>query len=1242
MNMKCKGLTAAILGMATAVLSAAEPDGNEWQDQTRLSLGKEAPRAAFFTYPDEASAGLATWGEAKPWKLGDPVPFSTISLDYVADELSESPWRFKWSKDPASRPAGFQAPAYDVTGWDSIAVPCSWQAIHARGKFKGGWGRALYTNARYPFAAKPPRVMDTPPQGFSTFAERNPVGCYRRDFDVPAAWTKDRVFLKFDGVDSFFYLWVNGAYVGFSKDSRNPAEFDVTKFVRPGRNTVALEVYRYSDGSYLEDQDMFRLSGIFRHTWLLRRPAKRIRDFFVTAKPVREGDFAGDWEVNVAIDGEGEMTVALFEGLVPSGRCVCRTTARRFTVKAPKLWSAETPNVYLAVIGNGAEYASTTFGFRVSEVKNGRYYLNGQKIKLHGANRHETDPGYGHYVPRERILEDMLLLKRANCNAVRNSHYPQDDYWYWLCDVYGLYLVDEANMESHGMGYGRDSLAHRPEWRIPTVQRSLNMIGRNKNHPSVIIWSYGNESGHGENFTAAGKAVRAADPSRPRHYQGDNAKADIDSVMYPSVGYVWQVARDLKRTKPFYLCEYAHNMVNAMGNLKDYEDAIQSSDVVIGGTIWDWVDQGLYKYNEKGRLTIGFGGDFGDAPNDGQFVMNGCILSDRTVEPGYWEIRHVYQPFTATLGADGKTIVLKNRNFFLSGAAYRCDWTVLVNGRVFGTPSGSEKGEFDISRLAPRTTVTVDVPALALQTRGPGRTVSVRVRFVERERSLAMKTLEGEPVVAEDQIDLKAENPATELPLASGEVKVADDGKAIRFTATSGASYAFCRKTGTLFSACGKDGAEQLERPLELDAFRCPSSNEVGPFNSALAEGLRNLEPVSAEIGAVESLAGGAKTFTTVVEWRGRRRERQSGYGNVRAKFEDRGPTGAANTHFVVATRWTVLGDGRLVCRSEIRPRGHGIQLLRIGYRLALKGRDVMLDWFGNGPFENYADRKSGAFRARWTRSLDALFVPYARNEDSGNMEGTTRLIVTTERGGLECTTLGAPFAFQAGRWTPTDLILHTHPSDLPEPPAKAEVAILAATRGLGGRSCGPDTLERDIIWARGIYRMDFVLGAPRPECTYTQFAFPEQRLPAVRPAAAPNGLKAIGCSSFERGEGLMEHACDGDLDTFWHTRWNGANVPRHPHWIEFDAGASRTFGGLTVVGRQDGNPNGSVKDITVEVSADRKAWTAAYTGELKLTAEQQALRFAAPVTARYVKITVRSSHRNDPWAQLAEVELAK
>ena len=1023
--------------ISTLTTIGSLPRGDEWQDNQALSHGREAVRASFSSFSTLEGA----------LKILPRSSDRQLCLD------SDSDWRFNWAKDPDSRPKDFFKPEYDVSEWPVIKVPCSWQAMGANGK--GGWGTPLYTNIRYPFAMDRPggsSVMGEPPKEYTNYSARNPIGSYRRDFDLPEGWEKDDVFLKFDGVDSFFYLWVNGEYVGFSKNSRSPAEFNVTTFVRPGRNVVALEVYRYSDGSYLEDQDMFRLSGIFRSAWLLRRPKERIRDFFVTAAPVKEGEFSGDWRVTVDCDAQVTISLYTFDD-----KLVCSGEEKSFVVEKPRLWSAEEPNCYKIVLGNGSEFVSSLFGFRVSEIKEGRYFLNGKKIKLKGANRHETHPMYGHYVPPETQELDIGELKAANCNCVRNSHYPQDDYWYYLCDVNGLYLVDEANVESHGYGYGENSLSHCKEWELATVDRNLATVERNKNHPAVVIWSLGNEAGPGENFAAAAAAIKKRDTTRPIHYERDWSCADVESCMYPSVDWVQKKAADKGAKKPFYICEYAHNMMNAMGNLKDYQDAIESSDVILGATIWDWVDQGLY-LDKNGKRLIAFGGDFGDHPNDGQFVMDGCVLSDRTREPGWYEIRHVFQNWTAFATNDLGCVALKNKNYFVDSTGMTCEWIALRNGRP------EAEGSFPFEEpLGPGETKIVRRPPVLDDLLYEGGEVSLKVKF-----------LKGEVCIADDQIDYPVRK-FIGLPKCESAPTFESTPEEYIFSAP-GVRYAFSRETGALVSV--KTG-EKLERewlkvPVTLDVFRTPSSNEEHLGRELAKLGLieprSELKSVSEPVSEKDGFS-----FTTVVCWKGGRSRELKNYGGVKTKLIDRGEA-ENDVAFEVTTKWTVRGDGRLVCQSEIKPSGTRVELARIGYRFVLDVDDPMVEYFGAGPFENYRDRKSGAFLGRYFAKAKEFYFPYGRNEDSGNHENTREVTFKADFGSLSFVRLYTHFAFCVNPYSPLELIEYMHPPELPVP-TKTEFGIYAETRGLGGASCGPPPMQRDIIDTSRSYSLSFTIG---------------------------------------------------------------------------------------------------------------------------------------------------------------------
>jgi len=563
----------------------------EWENQLIQHRGKEAPHANLVPHPDEASALAGTAG-ATPFRAS----------------LSGR-WKFNWVKHPDEAPEGFEAPGYDDSGWAEIDVPSNWQIL--------GYGTRLYVNQLYPFKKDPPRVMSEPPRHWTSYVERNPVGSYRRAFTVPEAWAGRQVFLRFDGVSSFFKLWVNGAEAGFSKDSRTPAEFNITGLVKPGTNTVAVRVLAFNDGSYLECQDYFRLSGIFREVHLWSAPAVHIRDFFVHTDFDRRhvnADLRIEIDVRnwgaaeapfslearlVAPDGSVVFDRLAVQGRSPAGRDASVLMAR--TVESPRLWSAETPALYALVLalkdeeGKVLEVIRGNVGFRSVEIRGGVLLANGRYVYIQGVDRHEHEPDTGHAITLERMIRDIKLMKQLNVNAVRTSHYPDDPRWYDLCDAYGLYVIGESNIESHGMGFGPDSLAKDPSWREAHVDRVRNNVEWHKNHPCVIAWSMGNEAGDGVCFEAAYRWIKQRDPSRPVHYEpaGHGGNSDIYCPMYARIENMVEYAKS-KPKKPLIMCEYTIANGNALGDFADYWEAIRAHRALQGGSIWQWCDHGLW------------------------------------------------------------------------------------------------------------------------------------------------------------------------------------------------------------------------------------------------------------------------------------------------------------------------------------------------------------------------------------------------------------------------------------------------------------------------------------------------------------------------------------------------------------------------------------------------------------------------------------------------------------------------
>ena len=1001
-------------GLVSCDLLQPGPTGREWEDEKLLHLNKEPPCAAF--------ASFATVEEAKA------VRSERCSRRVCLD--SEADWRFNWCRRPEDRPVGFQDPGYDVSGWDVVKVPCSWQAMGINAAQRP-YDRPYYTNAHWPFVAKFPANSNCWPRvrghrlpdGYTLKSDENPVGSYRRDFEVPSAWTGDSVYLEFGAVDSFFYLWVNGRYVGFSKSSRDPARFDVTPFVRPGRNTVALEVYRFSDASYLEAQDMFLLSGLARSVWLFHTPKTHLRDVKVMTTPVRKGVYDGAWKLDLRTEVVGGQADVVPHVFAADGAEIPYPADGVFA--APKLWSAECPNLYTLVLevkqgGRTLEAAGFQLGFREVEIREAKdprdrtFLVNGQPVKLRGANRHETSPLYGHYTPDELIELDVRQLKQANCNHVRNSHYPQPDYFYYLCNRYGIYVMDEANVESHGFFYGPESLSHARSWIPAHVDRVVNMVERNKCHPSVVIWSLGNEAGPGEAFRACTEAVRARDLSRPVQYERNNWLTDMGSRQYPEVQWVRDCANgkpglsheppDRPLKYPFHINEYAHNRGNAMGNLKDYQDAIESTTRIMGSAIWDWVDQGLYKKvkvrgegEERGATILAYGGDFGDVPTAGPFMMNGCVLSDRTPEPGYWEVKHVFQPIVVTRGADGRSVDVKNRHYFRDLSAYDCEIAHWVDGRPVST-----------------RTVTL--------TTGPQQVTRIPVDEPVGSYRLSFRQKADEGfwprgwTIADDQVDFTPPSAAAADP--SGRL-----------------DFGFDPATGELVSLThGRFfKTELLKEPLTLDLWRAPSQNE----------------PAEGRLWKARGLDRPARTLVSFADRTGR-----DGVRLVESVVD----YAVTDAVFRVASTWRIR-NGAAKVRVTVTPSGKPVEPARVGLRTVFAAENPSVDWLGCGPFENYPDRRSGAFLGSWSLRAKDFFVPYDVPQDCGNREGTYRVSLAD----VTFETDGAPFAFEVSPYAPETLVGFAHPAELPDSKTTF-FGLYARVRGLGGNSCGPKPLKRDIV----------------------------------------------------------------------------------------------------------------------------------------------------------------------------------
>lgn len=1246
------GMTASAF-LAFNMSGADAPTGLEWEQEQNLSLNKEPARAAAMTFSDIPSAMKILPENSKWWQTLD------------------GQWKFNWVKEPSERPKDFYKPEFDVSNWKEIRVPSSWQTQ--------GYGVPIYCNQPYPFKRDWPYVMGTPDQRFTAYEQRNPVGSYRRDFEVPQTWDGRQIYIQFDGVDCFFYLWINGKYIGFSKNSRDPAAFDITPYVKPGKNIVAAEVYRHADGAYLECQDMFRLSGIFRTTAIYALPKVHIRDFFATTEPIEHNKFNGDWRVFVDVElanrmanpvdaGKATVSMKLYDDagkeVTPNAtvnniyrEAVTRTvpiagqtkfkTSLAVSFATPKLWSAEVPNLYTLILelkdkdGNVLEYVSSQLGFRKVEIREEHekddrgnfttryFYVNGKRVKLKGVNRHETTPELGHTVPREQQFKDIQLMKQANINHVRCSHYPADPYFYYLCNKYGIYVQDEANIESHGYYYGNESLSHPVEWLDATVSRIMEMVERNKNHPAIIMWSLGNEAGPGRNFAIAERTIKARDFTRPTHYERNNGIVDLGSNQYPSVGWTWGMANNRRFPKPYYISEYAHNMNNALGNFYDYWEAIESSDRIIGGAIWDWIDQGLYKTLPNGKRIIAYGGDFGDHPNSGQFVMNGTIFANRVPQPGYYEVKFVHQ-YIKTTALDDKAskIEIFNKNFFKDLSDYQGIWELYGNGKVI------QSGTFDLPKIGPREKVTINNPCgIKIEATSGSEYTYVFKYALKNATDWAPKGY----VMAYDQLPWFATG-TSNLNSTSGDIVNRSESAAEHLFTGKGFEIGFDKKTGALAKYV-KNGKAMIQKPLMVNAFRCPSSNEVGVAERAMREGLREIDQTLTDIKIEKD--GNKYVVRTSALAKGKQREQLKDFGGNNTQIVPQGQTNENNTHFVVNAVWTIYPEGIVTCQSAILPRGNVIDLLRIGYEFEMPETFAKVSYFGRGPFENYADRKMGSNIAYYKTDVDAMFVPYARPNDCGNREDVRYFTVTDESGsGLRFSYDAAekPFAFAALRYNSTDLLKTMHPAELPETTGKTNIIISALTRGLGGASCGPGPIARDIIKSNKPINLNFIIAPVAKE---------DEGWNAVSLAGVeidrtmPNNKRKFTiayASSVEPGEGDPDHLVDGDAGTYWHTQY-GVTLSKFPHWFDMDMGNERTVKGVKLMQR-NGQSNGRIGEYEISVSNDRQNWKLVKSGKLKNTTEYQSVMFDQPQKCRYVQFKALSEHSGAEYASLAEVDL--
>ncbi len=1031
----------------------------DWQNH-RLMHRNRLPGRAWFVPQTDGQAALA---------LGSDRSERVLSLN--------GQWRFSWTSAPFLAPSDFFSESFDDERWDSLPVPSNWQML--------GYGKPHYSNVVYPFPVDPPRVPSD-----------NPTGCYRRWFELPPQWHESRVVLRFDGVDSAFQVWLNGQEAGFSKGSRLPAEFDVSEHLRPGRNLLAVKVVQWSDGSYLEDQDMWWLSGIFREVSLISRPSVHLRDIHLKPEldqACRDGELQVEVELanHGAVRAEGlrlhgrlfddsGKTMVEFErrtGGVEPGAQLCETCSA--AVSEPRHWNAEQPCLYRLVLtlcdsaGKALEAVALPVGFRRVEIQGNRFLVNGVPVKLKGVNRHEFHPDLGRAVPLAAMREDILLMKRHNINAVRTAHYPDDPRWYDLCDRYGLYLIDECDLETHGFGVTGGEPAWRrnptedPEWREACVDRMTRMVRRDRNHPSVIIWSLGNEAHFGCNHLAMAEAARQLDPSRPLHYEGDADLqcADIYSRMYAPVEEVAELARlgedeyceKYRRKgrgyteKPFVLCEYAHAMGNGPGGLLEYWQTIYAHDSLMGAFVWEWCDHGIRacrgaagepalvaaaadRQTRAAGTFFAYGGDFGDHPNDGNFICDGLVFPDRQPSPGLVELKKVLEPVRIEPAESSpRRVCITNLFDFVSLEQLAFSWKLMVDGRV------AQSGSLAVPTLTPRQRVTIEVPFSLPKDSCPELDCRIEV---ECRLAQATDWAEAGHEVAWEQIPLPqavmgARRVKVRSAPATGAVRVAENAAAV-MVAGDQFELTFDRRLGTLADWRWR-GGPLIESGPRLNLWRPRMDNDG--FRGECFDRLW-------KAGRLHQLQHRVDGCTV-----DKRKDR------VVVEVEARVAPPVLDIGWHCRYRWTIHASGALSLSTRGIPEGDWPHLPRIGLAMGLPRNFDRVQWYGRGPGENYPDTQRAARFGLYSATVDELFTDYLFPQENGS-RGDLKFLSLTDSAGDGLTVRGESFRFSASRFELTEIDRARHPDEL----RSGDRIVLCLDHrfaGVGSGSCGPYTLEK-------------------------------------------------------------------------------------------------------------------------------------------------------------------------------------
>ncbi len=1254
--------------------TAQKPDqAEEWNNLEKTQVNREPAYVVSIPFASELEA-------------------QTIQTENSPYHLSlNGTWKFKWVNSPAIRPKDFYKTDFDVNGWDDIQVPATWQMEGVR---KGkAWDPPVYVNLQYVFGYGDqwPNVVQSRWAGHTFYNMPNPIGSYRREFNLPSEWDGRDVFVRFNGVEAGFYLWINGNYVGYSEDSYLPAEFNITPYIKQGTNIIAAEVYRFTDGSYLECQDFWRFSGIHRDVFIWSAPKNQIRDFFFKTN-LDDNYVNAEVTVDVELTGQTLTNTTLTAKILEGSTIIAEKTISnpsigkstlQMNVDNPKKWTAETPDLYDLVISlkngeNTIDVRGAKVGFKeIALAKNGEFLVNGNPVMIKGVNRHDHSSINGRTVSKEEMETDIRLMKSLNVNAVRTSHYPNNPYFYDLCDKHGLYVVAEANVECHA----NTSLSGEVRFRKSMVERAENMVRRYKNHASIIMWSLGNESGGGNNFDYSAKAIKAIDTSRPTHYEGNSDYCDVSSSMYGTVDYIESIGKDrLTRSnggqtvKPHVQCENNHAMGNSIGNMRDYYEIYEKYPSLMGQFIWDWVDQSIQMPLPSGEgHYMAYGGDFADNPNDGSFCTNGVIFGDRTISAKSLHVKKIYQPVDFSIQPDMKTVIVTNKRDHIGINDLTISYEFFEEGKLL---SSHQVTDLDI---LPRKSAEITLGNLP-ENRTPG--AEYFVKFSVKQKANAWWQNAGYEV-ANEQIKL-ADSPKATYPVpSSGNLSVEEN--ATGFT-VNGANFSveFSKATGTL-STYTSNGKVLITEPLKLNVFRAGTENDKAQASSWLNMGLKNM---SAKVGAWEVKTSESKNAVDLM------------ITNVYS--------GTGDNVFTTQMSFKVLNDGSILVNSIIDPTVKQAILPRIGYTLEMPKEFESLTWYGRGPLESYFDRKESEFISIYKSTVAEQWTNYVWPQEMCNKEDVRWMALSDNDGAGMMFIAPETMSASALHFRPQDFfsgnnrLRHPYQVKLRE---NTVVNLDARQRALGNASCGQDVLDKYELRAKTTI-FNFILIPLSENLNNEQLA---EKARIISPICAPvkidrnqanaqitlstttanakiyysidqgelqlynepftlkegghieahceapgylNSMattadinlfvdkskwKVVSYSSQASGEEASK-AIDGQADTHWHTRW-GSNEPKHPHEIVVDMGKTYQIAEFIYVGRRDGGGNGRIKDYEIYFSNDSKRWGApAAQGQFLNHDGPQNILISSQPIARYFKLVAKSEVGEKAWASVGEL----